>query len=238
MNTQKLEWLNNGYSEIEALEKVSEIQKKNGRKLGNKLRNDPEFKKTFSVWSEDHWIAKGYSKINAKNKIKEFNPSCEEFYKSSEAFVLGKKNISNRVKKLWQNGVYDDKIKIVQTRYTSKQEKIFFELLRASINNIIYEPFGVNVREHSEDYYYVYDGYYRMKTGIILLEYDGTYWHDTEKDKKRDELVLSIRPDIIGVIRTNDYYFYKHKINITQFKDAIRKIKSKESSRILLYESA
>jgi len=108
--------------------------------------------------------------------------------------LIGRKTISKRVKKLWQDGVYDDKVKMIQTRYTSKQEKVFFELLSTYIPGVIYEPFGVNVRNHSEDYYYVFDAYYKSDSGIILLEYDGSYWHDNEKDLKRDKLVLNIRP--------------------------------------------
>lgn len=230
-------WIKKGYSHIEAKEKVSEIQINNGRKLGDKLRNNIDFAKSFSVWSIDHWLKKGYTIEDAEYKIKTFNPSCQEFYETSEAYKLGRENISNRVKVLWKNGVYDDKVKMIQTRYTSKQESVFFGMLKTFIPEVIYEPFGINVRQYSDDFYYVYDAYIKTANGIILLEYDGTYWHNLEKDIARDSLVLSSRDDVMGVIRTNDYYFYKNQINIKDFKDAIEKIKSKESNRILLYES-
>ena len=231
-------WIEKGYTYNDAIDKVSTHQRSTAYKLNDKLKSDESFKKKFSVWSIDHWISKGYTTEEASLKIKQYNPSCKEFYETTEAWKIGKQQISKRVKKLWQNGVYDDKVKMVQTRYTSKQEKIFFDMLSSCIDGVIYEPFGINVRNHSDDFYYVFDGYYKTDHGIILLEYDGTYWHDTKKDEDRDKLVLEIREDIIGVIRTNDYYFYKHKININTFNDAIEKIKSKKSNRILLYESA
>jgi len=231
-------WIAKGYTYNDAIEKVSDIQRISACKLSDKIKSDEDFKRKFSIWSIDHWTAKGYTEDEAKEKIKHYNPSCKEFYETTEAWNIGRQTISKRVKKLWQDGVYDDKVKMIQTRYTSKQEKVFFELLLTYIPGVIYEPFGVNIRNYSEDFYYVFDAYYKSDSGIILLEYDGSYWHDIEKDLKRDRLVLDIRSDIIGVIRTNDYFFYKNKINIKTYTDAIRKIESKESDRILLYESA
>jgi hypothetical protein len=237
-------WLNKGYDEISAKEQVSILQSKLSKKRTHKILSDENYAKSISAWSINYWIKKGLSKEDAAEKIKEYNPSCRNFYDTSIAYENAKKSISKRVKKLWENGVYDDKVKMINTRYTSKQEKLFFNLLinEKEIDNFIYEPFGINVRSNSDDFYYVYDAYIKTNDGIILVEYDGTYWHDIDKDFKRDDVVLNIRKDIIGVIRINDFYFYKYnqtlKIIINSIQDGIEKIKNKETNRVILYESA
>lgn len=77
-----------------------------------------------------------------------------------------------------------------------------------------------------------------MKTdyGIIIFEYDGTYWHDINEDDKKDLLIFQARQDIIGIIRISDTYFKKQNETtiIETINESISKIKNKESKKIRL----
>jgi len=58
-------WMKKGYSDIEAKEKVSEVQSKNSRKIS------PESHINSSPRRIEHWLLKGYSDIEAKEKVSE-----------------------------------------------------------------------------------------------------------------------------------------------------------------------
>lgn len=234
-------WINKGYSQEDAIQKVSEIQRAYTNLKTDKIKNNKEYAKSISVWSTEYWIKRGLSEEEAKEKIKRYNPSCKEFYATTLAYEEGKRKLSDRIKTAWANGVYDDKITSMCIRHTSNQEKDFFTLVSYILDtNFKYEPFGINVRlaEEIDNHYFIYDAYYKTKEGIILFEYDGTYWHNKEKDEIRDETTFKYRSDILGIIRINDFYFYKNKQNLNFLKDAIEKIKNKECKRILFYENS
>ena len=70
-----------------------------------------------------------------------------------------------------------------------------------------------------------------------MFEYDGNFWHDIEYDEIRDDIILSKRKDIIGIIRIGDIYFKGNNIEkiIKDIEYAIEDIKSKKCKRKLLY---
>lgn len=221
-------WVKKGFTESDAILKVAEWQSKISKNRTSEQR--------VSVWQKQYWMNKhNFTLEQAEEAIKKYNPSRREFYDDEKAWELGKEKISHRVKKLWENGIYDDAIKIIETRRVSGEEKCFF----ADIQNetLKHLPFGVNVRlsTHTEAIYYVFDGYAKTKKGIILIEYDGTYWHNQERDTIRDKETLETRDDIIGIIRVQDKFYRKNRTNIKQHIEyAIKKIESKESNRVLL----
>ena len=75
-----------------------------------------------------------------------------------------------------------------------------------------------------------------MRGGIILFEYDGLYWHNQSYDELKDSVALELRHDILGIIRVSCEHFKTNKDKtIKLIKNAIKKIKSKESNRIKIY---
>jgi hypothetical protein len=227
-------WLNRGYSVIDAENKIRAYQSANGK---NAWQDKVKMKTASPVYKE-HWLEKGYSAAQAVRKV---NPSCKDYYgyNSETEYDAAKKRNSDRIKKLWSEGVYDGVVNIYEGRRVSKEEIEFFTHLASSIFNVEHVPFGINLRKVSDDLKYtVYDGYIPSKEGVILVEYDGTYWHDPAKDFAKDELVLQTRPDIIGIIRVNDKFFKKNKNKnfVSFFEDGIKEIKSNKSKRILLTE--
>lgn len=64
-------WLSRGYNEIEAKQKISELQTKNCNKWVTKFKNNPEeYVSTFSTRIE-YWLERGFSEEEAKIKLSE-----------------------------------------------------------------------------------------------------------------------------------------------------------------------
>lgn len=104
----------------------------------------------------------------------------------------------------------------------SKEEINFFDILNSFDLNILHKQFLVNISrcKCNDKNVKIYDGYLKTDNGIILFEYDGSYWHNEDNDKLYDDCVLDIRKDILAIIRYNDHYV-KY---LTKLKD-INKIK-------------
>jgi len=103
--------------------------------------------------------------------------------------------------------------------HVSNEETIFFKFIKEYINKEIkHKEFLINVRKSNKTKKNVYlvDGYLKIEEGLILIEYDGDYWHDEIYDDLKDEVILEIRKDILGIIRISSSYFekYKEKIKI------------------------
>lgn len=226
-------WMDKGYSLEESKNQVSNYQRGNSEKA---WEDEYKMKKNNPIFKE-YWINKGYSLEESKKIV---NPSNREYYKykSDEDYDEYRKRNSERVKKLWEKGVYDEKHLLYRTRYTSKEEKNFFEYLIDKLQiKVTYEPFGINVRKTEiKGYYVVYDGYLKTDKGVILIEYDGEYWHDKRYDDFKDSEILKLRKDVIGVIRITDRYFKDNRENLIKIKNDIKnginKIKSKKSRKI------
>jgi len=64
-------WIFRGYSEEEAKQKVSEIQRNNALKFSKKIKENPEkYRDSFNTKIE-YWLKKGYTLEQAKEKLKE-----------------------------------------------------------------------------------------------------------------------------------------------------------------------
>ena len=100
----------------------------------------------------------------------------------------------------------------------SKEEIEFFSfLVNESDLDIIHKEFIVNVKANDElDQGIVkYDGYLKTDDGIILIEYDGLYWHNQSYDEIKDRITLELRNDILGIIRVSCETFKRKKNKIT-----------------------
>ena len=208
-------WLAKGFSESDSVLKVKEYQSNSGKIAWE----DPIKMKTNSPVYKEYWVSKGLSEIDA---IKKVNPNSTDYYGYNTIDDYNKHilKVSANIKNNWLNGAYDNKH--IKYQYFSKEEKIFFNLVKDEID-IICEPFGINViKSNIENKYFYSDAYIKINDKIILLEYDGTYWHNIEKDEIRDTIIFETRQDIIGIIRIKDSTYKSYK---NDFKKIIQKLK-------------
>ena len=236
-------WLNKGYSEDIAKQKLAEKQSKVSKKRFIKYSTDDIINQ--SVWSIQHWLNKGYSKEESILEVQKRNASCRKHYNSDSEYADYLIKCRKRSKEYAYNNP-EEYLKRYKT--TSKEEIEFFKFLNENIkeHNISHKSFYINLKnvlteeqknELKVDIGFIYDGYIKDEyNNILLIEYDGEYWHKFRNDILRDELTLNNRKDIIGILRISDN-FYKNnnkEIIINNIKDGINKIKNKENNRIKL----
>lgn len=225
----KEKWMNDGLTEEEAKEKIKNIQ------AGISKRWVKGKSKIKSTWDRKYWMDKGLTEEDALIEVNKRNPSSRLFYDTEEEWLEKRKRISESVTKIFKEKpeVYKNFL-----GHVSKEEKIFFDFINDFIKDIKHKQFLVNVRrsDRTDKNVYLVDGYLKLKEGLILIEYDGNYWHDEIYDDLKDEIILETRKDILGIIRISSDYFEKNKETIKiDIKDGIKKIKDKESNRIRLY---
>lgn len=226
-------WINKGLTEKETIIKIKNIQSINSKKRYEKY-SKIELKKQ-SIWSKDFWIERGYSEKDAMEKYKSYNYACREFYKTDDEYNIIKSLISEKTKKFIKNN--PEKYKSFFGSI-SKEELIFFKNIKIEGLNIFHKTFIINIKTDNRLNKGIvkYDGYLKLKEGIILIEYDGLYWHNQVYDDIKDDIALDIRPDIIGIIRISDEYFKNNKKELNnKLYESIKKIESKKSRRIKLY---
>jgi len=222
-------WMKRGLSETDAETKIATIQSRISKKGWETNKN------TRSIWSKDFWLERGYSEEDARLEVLKRNPSSRHFYDTEEEWIEAKKKISTRVESFIRENpeLYSSFFGKV-----SKGEVKFFERLKEL--EIIHESFCINILEEDIKRSFKCDGYYKSTRGIILIEYDGLYWHsrlELKYDEWRENLILEKRSDILGMIRISDKFSdenNQHEL-IKQIKHAIQKIESKEHKVIRLY---
>jgi len=217
-------WIELGYNENESINIVKKIQSDNSKKRLSKYTKRELSEQ--SVWSKKFW-----EKTDTPHKYKQYNKMCPEFYDSIEDYTkmleLHSKTISNNIKA----GKYDN---FLSPSTISKKEIDFFNYISTYID-CKHIQFKINCRKNGGTLYFA-DGYIKKSNGIILLEFDGIYWHNIEYDKNRDSLILETRQDIIGIIRISDKYYSKYKNNIiNNLEYAIKQIESKKCKVIRFY---
>lgn len=228
-------WSDKGYSDIDAKNKIKELQSINSVKRFNKYNKD-ELRKQ-SVWCKDYWIEKGYSFDEAISKCHEYNFGCREFYKSDNDYEVAKKYMSDYRKNVIKNNP-DKYIKFFTSSplTVSNEEILFFNDIENSL--IHHKQFVINVSKDktTDDKVFIYDGYYKEDNILILIEYDGLYWHNESWDDLKDSITFNIRDDISGIIRVSDAYYKKHKSIIKNIvNDGITEIKNRKHRRIKFY---
>lgn len=225
-------WINKGFSKKEAIDLISKEQ---GRR--SNLRYEKYTKEEISrqsVWSKEYWIGKGLSDENAMIESHKRNYGCREFWGSNEEYEAIKKIIAKKQAEFIKNNpdVYKSFFGSV-----SKEEINFFNEVMLNINNIKHIEFIVNIQASDELNQGIikYDGYYKDNDSLILIEYDGLYWHKQSYDDIKDKICLTMRPDISGIIRISDNSYKNNNKTIKLIKDAIKQIKNKECNRVKIY---
>jgi hypothetical protein len=228
----KEHWLKKGFSENDAIIKIKEIQSNRSNLRYEKYTKEEISRQ--STWSIDYWINKGFSKEDAIKKVHEKNYSCREFWNSDDEYNEIKKIISKKTSDFIKNNpeIYKSFFGSI-----SKEEISFFKDISTHINNIKHIEFIVNIKKSKELEQGIikYDGYFKDDDSLILIEYDGLYWHKQDYDEIKDKICLETRNDVNGIIRIScDAYKNNNKI-INLIQDAIRKIKNKECNRVKIY---
>jgi hypothetical protein len=233
-------YISRGYSEDDAIKMVSGYQKK-FTEIKNQKYSREELSQ-MSVWSVAYWIGLGFSEEESKKIIRKYNGSCKECYSDEQEYYRHIQKMSESKKALYIDN--PDKFWRERTPYSSKEENVFFDNLSSFLSDVKHLHFGINVQNTMlcdvyNKQYIVCDGYIKCDNGIIILEYDGGYWHNMEYDEIRDKVIMSVRDDILGIIRVNDLYVKNNNIQSIKkaVEYAIKDIKGKKCTRRLLYES-
>jgi len=226
-------WLNKGLTLERAKLEVNRVQSYNSNKRYEKYTKAEISEQ--SVWSKKHWLNKGLSEKEADYEVSKRNYSKREFWSSDSEYEEIKKIIGKKT---------SDFIKENPELYSSffgsvsKEEIEFFKYTKLKIPGILHKQFIVNVKKSKElnPGIVKYDGYIKTSLGIILIEYDGLYWHNQTYDEIKDSVTLGIRDDILGILRISCKQYKTNKKNIIKLiNHGIEKIKSKESNRIKIY---
>ena len=231
-------YIDKDVSESEYTETIKKIQKERSDKMIKKYPYKERLKKC--KWSKQYWIENGFSEDEATFQVHKLNGMCRENYKSDDEYESAIKKQSERQKELYR--LNPEKYWKKNLGYESKEELYFFNEISKHLCGLKHLHLGINVQntelysKYGKQYVITY-GYIEFENNIILFEYDGNFWHDIEYDEIRDDIILSKRKDIIGIIRIGDIYFKGNNIEkiIKDIEYAIEDIKSKKCKRKLLY---
>ena len=195
-------WTKRGYSEEESIKMISELQKKKSRfskeywinkgyseeecsKLIAKEQSlvsskgwSKENRKIGNAWSIQYWIDKGYSLEESRIQALSRNPSSRLFYKSEDDWLDKRKRISDNVSLFIKNNP-----EVYKSFFGSKSKAEFEFFKHIENQSIKHIDFIICIEVNNKKSLYKADGYYKDESSLILIEFDGLYWH---KDKKKD----------------------------------------------------
>lgn len=160
-------WMNMGYSETEAKQKVSELQSKNSKKR--------DYTKSPSVLSISYWLKLGKTELEAKQEISKIQSKLSvksSKFKGKKHSKESKEKISASLRKHIENtGISEwashfhtsDKNKSLS--YRSKSEIEIFNYVESNISddvmaNVYVESYNVDILLNNK-----------------IIEYFGDYWH-------------------------------------------------------------
>jgi hypothetical protein len=226
-------WLNKGFTESVARDKIKGIQSRNSNKRYEKYTKEEI--SSQSVWSKSYWLNKGLCEADAIYEVSKHNYAHRNFWETDDEYAEIKKIIGKKTSTFIKENpeVYASFFGSI-----SKEEILFFDMLCEHNTNINHKQFIVNVKKSIELNQGIvkYDGYIKTSAGIILIEYDGLYWHNQSYDEIKDRITLAIRTDILGIIRVSCKHFKdNNKQTIKKINNAIEQIKNKEGNRIKIY---
>ena len=231
---------------IGTIEDIYKLHNNKGYCFEDAERMAKEYARTVSVRCEEYWRRRGYSEDEIERKKLEMNPSSVFFYDNVDEYISHFKKASDVVKKTWKSkymnyclsGIKEGKFKSV-----SKSEKMIFDFLISNVNkDIKHEPYIVLIPEERRNetvnsYFYVCDGYLNVDGGVILIEFDGVMYHKSDKDEQRDYDILSIDPNVLGIIHIKQETKLSkswYKIKCLQINEAIQEITNTTKSRIYI----
>lgn len=181
---QKKFWIERGWSEDEAISKVKEIQSKNGKKFAEKLKENPDIRKTNTQlkW----WTDKGYSKEEALKLLKERQKTFT-LEKCIEKYGEEGINIFKNRQAQWRKSLDDRYDKHTQNQWRAKgayvsQESLklfkpFYEQLKNKFT--CYLGLGKGENEFTlfteDNHIFAYD--FTILELKVIFEYNGEHVH-------------------------------------------------------------
>jgi hypothetical protein len=231
-------YVKKGYSKQDAIKQICEIQSKRAKICIDKYTYEDRLNRC--KWSFQYWINQGYSEEDAKMEVYKLNGMCKECYEDEDEYKKQIELHSKRQRQLYNQN--PEKYWKNHLGYESREEISFFNELSKYNYDIKHLHLGINVQNTILDdmykkQYILTDGYLKIEDELIIIEYDGLYYHDEVYDNLRDDVIFSIRPDIIGIIRVSDSFYKSNKIEQIrkEIDYAIKDIKSKKYKRKWLY---
>ena len=219
-------WMQTGLSEIEARQKVSEIQKQNSKKSIQK------FKPEYSLLHKEYWmLRKGMTEEEAIKKVS----SLQKIYSSKSSKFTGKTRTIDEKRRI--SNSMQKKIAIVgsgtwarhfgEFNGNSKIEKEVFLYIKENINS--------NVSANVPISQYIVD----IIDGKKIIEFYGDFWHASPLIFNENDLIKSFSINKLASeiweyddVRTNRLKSMGYDILIiwenewkTKKEDCIRKIK-------------
>lgn len=191
-NRTKEYWIKRGFTENEAIENISNIQKKNALYHVDKLKTDDIYKEEWTnkqTLSLQYWINKGYNKEEAKQKLKERQQTfslqkCIDKYGEIE----GLKRWQQRQDK-WLTTMDakspEEKLEINKKRmlnnsgYSKQSQELFWNIYKEfKENNIVFhELTGKEVIMYNKEINNMYKIDFVDFTNKKIIEYNGDFWH-------------------------------------------------------------
>lgn len=157
-------WINKGFSEEEAVSKVSDIQ-------SNAAKN-VDFEKRLLPSNLEYWLNRGFSEKESRLKVSESQRTfskeiCVEKHGMMNGYKIWKKRQDKWQKSLYKNGN-------IKGGYSKVSQELFDILSRYCINT----KYATNnselvIRECDKNYYYDFADIDRKK----IIEYNGDQYH-------------------------------------------------------------
>jgi hypothetical protein len=203
-------WQTKGFSNDEAILKISEYQKENGNKFSDKNKKSPE-KYSDRTWTQiNYWIKKGYSidesiqiisekqdKVSLSSFINRYGEEGRLKYKSFIDSVKYSNSINYYIDKFGENEgplIYKKYTLSKAPKHTSKESLKFFIPLYKQLRSLGFNTSDIFWGISGSKEYYLYDDsinsvfFYDFCIPKIkkILEYHGTSFHPNpswEKEK-------------------------------------------------------
>lgn len=188
-------WLEKGYTKEEAILKIQEYQKQNGKKR-KKIQNK-EWKEKLK-FCLDYWLEKGYTEEESEILRKSYiSYNTLEGFIGRHGKVIGEKKYFEYIEKskhTMKQNLFNRK----QAGYVSKEGKRFFIKIYKMIRKLgiqrkeIY--FGIDGsreffirKNHSQNEGRFVD--FCVPKLNLCIEYNGTFWHAREKDEWKNPFI-------------------------------------------------
>jgi len=157
-------WIAKGYTEQDAINKVSELQSNNSRKR--------DYTESASTLSIQHWINKGYSEMQAKSKISAIQSKLSEHSSKFE----GKRHsleARRKISSAMSNYIY----KVGKSKWVSHFDNYDGLEFRSTDEIEIYEYIRRNISDDATANEFIGDYNVDILLNDKIIEYFGDYWH-------------------------------------------------------------
>lgn len=173
-------WIKRGYSIDDAKNEISKHQSKNSSGYHIKLKESGL--KHPSVWSKNFWLSKGYSELESEIKVYEYQSSNTKKRKNKESCF----SVDYWIARNFTISDYEDFMRNIRSGRTSSKSslKFFNDVNQYFENDIVFygeKEFGKYIPNIG---YRKYD--YVNLTKRVVIEYHGDYWHSTDEAIKND----------------------------------------------------